>query len=627
MKKIVVFIIMLIILVPTNIEAKKKSLGNGLYWELRTDGTLVISGYGTMKDYGEINQKELEKRPWHKQRDEIRKIIIENGVSNIGDRAFCECKNLESVEIANSVKSIGYGAFQECGIESITLPNSIEGTLNHSFIFCKNLKSITLSNSLISIGSSTFMSCYSLTSIVIPNSIKEIGIGAFWNCTSLTSIEIPNSVTKIGDIAFNGCKSLKRITISRSVKECGVHAFAKDSDFDGLKEAYYGEILLMPDFMLKGDPTRWGLSKESVEPYWYGIRDDSGKLLIPGKKGWKITKIDNVGKISFYIVNTENLTGLANSNGEWVVPLGKDNYSEYLPTNSDYLIVKKNGYYGVITSKGEEIIPTSRLYTSIDYNSNKTFSFFKKGYSGICNAQGKEISTTRIYPTANEIKSNGGYDSIVEMSNVSKKYWKVSKGGYYGLTDSEGKVIVPIEMEALESAGDGYLKFKVNSFWGLMNYQGKVLIDTDRGYTSIGDYKTFNKRFAYTMNGYKGECDATGRQISKIRVEEPNRALIEPSSSSSSSSSNSSSNNNSDSGNKTTTIVVEHHHDPVPMQEWQQCTNCWGSGKIMCLGACGGTGTYYVGNRLHTCISCNGTGKKICPYCSGQGGIYVTVYK
>ena len=103
--------------------------------------------------------------------------------------------------------------------------------------------------------------------------------------------------------------------------------------------------------------------------------------------------------------------------------------------------------------------------------------------------------------------------------NKTSYYIVKSKDGKCGLRDADGKVIVPTEMEALESAGAGYLRYKFNGFWGVMNYKGKIIIDTDRGYTSIGDFKTFNKRFPYTMTGYKGECDATGKQISKIKIE------------------------------------------------------------------------------------------------------------
>ena len=140
--------------------------------------------------------------------------------------------------------------------------------------------------------------------------------------------------------------------------------------------------------------------------------------------------------------------------------------------------------------------------------------------------QGDEKAKTKLESishifSSEEIKKNGGYDSVVELKNGSTTYFKVSKGGRYGLTDAGGKVIVSTKMEALESAGTGYLRYKLNNFWGVMNYTGNIIIDTDRGYTSIGNFVTSTKRFPYTMTGYKGECDINGRQISKIKVDPP----------------------------------------------------------------------------------------------------------
>ena len=221
---------------------------------------------------------------------------------------------------------------------------------------------------------------------------------------------------------------------------------------------------------------------------------------------------------------------------------------------------------------------------------------------------------------------NRKYESAQRINNGHNIFYIVEHhilnvGYRYGLINSDGKVIVPTEMEALESAGTGYLRYKLNGSWGVMNYQGKIIIDTDRGYTSIGDFKTFNKRFSYTMDGYKGECDATGRQISKIKVDTPrsNTSVV-----SSSGSSSSSSSSNSNSGNNTTTIHVEHHHDPVPVQVWKQCTGCYGSG--MCQSGCGGSGwfTGYSGNSTR-CIGCGGSGK--CQFCAGQGGHYEVEYR
>ena len=215
-----------------------------------------------------------------------------------------------------------------------------------------------------------------------------------------------------------------------------------------------------------------------------------------------------------------------------------------------------------------------------------------------------------------------GY-SVTEVSNGNTQYFKTRKDNHYGLLDSHGKQVIPTEMDDLESAGSGYFKFKHHGFWGVINSQGNVLIDTDRGYTSISDFTSYNKRFAYTMNGYRGECDATGKQISKTKIE---TASSSTGSSTSSSSSSSSTTNKGNQGNQQKTVVVEHHRDPVPMQQWQACMGCGGMGTMGC-DHCGGSGTRYVGDRLRVCSRCNGQGVIPCNVCYGNKGQYITVYR
>ncbi len=239
---------------------------------------------------------------------------------------------------------------------------------------------------------------------------------------------------------------------------------------------------------------------------------------------------------AFRLIKKDGYVGVINKEGYWVI---KQEYSkiDFLPSpNKMYFVVNKNKMCGLFDADGKEIIPTSRGYSSIDYDSSKgTFAVAKPRYTGVCDAQGNEISMTKLPPTVNDIKAEGGYASAVEMMNGSIKYYKVSKGGKYGLTSSEGKVIVPVEMEALESAGTGYLRFKIGSFWGVMNYAGKIIIPTDRGYTKIGDYVSFTKRFPYEMAGYKGECNNLGVQVSKIKVNTPQQNVASNPTSSSSS--------------------------------------------------------------------------------------------
>lgn len=605
MKRLLFVFSILLLAFVSNANAQKHSFGYRLYWEFSSDGTLTISGNGEIPSYFDRRTTKVLDTPWESELKKINRIVLCEGITSIGNYAF-SASSVQSVELPKTIRKIGFYAFYRCNnLLSIELPEGLISIGNNAFGQCEGLKSIEIPNTVTDIGEGAFYDCKSLSFIKLPNSIKEIKDLCF-SGNKCRSIIIPNSVTRIGENAFSNCWDLEFAYIPNSVTFIG-------------KMAFYGckklkEIALPPSVV----------TIESLAFSGAGVlvKDKMDRIKIYAKNNRYQHFFHNNTHDGYYLVDEEGEKGLLSFNDKWVIPLGKE-YSEINYAGGNYLKVKNNIGLAIIDFEGKVILSADKKYKSIsDYDSkSKTFSFTKIGLSGTCNAAGQVISTKKIPLTDSEIKQIGGYANAVEIKNGSTKYYKVSKGGRYGLTNTYGKEIVPCEMEALESAGTGYLKYKINGFWGVMNYAGKILIGTDRGYTSIGNFVTFTKRFPYTMTGYKGECDINGQQISKIKVETPKQAAV------SSSSSSSSSSNNNNSGNKTTTVVVEHHRDPVPVQEWQQCTNCWGEGKVMCLGACGGTGTYYVGDRLRVCSSCNGTGKKICPYCSGQGGKNVTVYR
>ena len=190
-------------------------------WELSDDGTLTISGTD-MENYSTNNYY----APWYSQREYIKKVVIENGVSSIGDCAFYDCKYLNSVFIPNSISYIGKHAFSGCiSITSILIPNSVTSIKTGTFRGCKSLTSVNIPNSVIDIGMGAFSGCKSLTSIYIPNSVTNIGSSAFQECTSLTSIYIPNSVTIIGGAVFRDCSSLMSVRLSESIKYIGYELF------------------------------------------------------------------------------------------------------------------------------------------------------------------------------------------------------------------------------------------------------------------------------------------------------------------------------------------------------------------------------------------------------------------
>ena len=191
-------------------------------WKLSNDGTLTISGTNMPDYYSSYSSK----APWLSQKDKIKKVVINNGVTNIGSGAFYGCSNLTIISIPNSVKSIGVRAFWECGLTSVTLPNSVTSIEASAFSGCTALTSVTIPNSVTSIGKSAFLGCSSLTSVAIPNSVTSIGYDAFNGCAKLTSVTLSNSVTTIEEDTFYGCKSLTSVTIPNSVTTIEDFAFA-----------------------------------------------------------------------------------------------------------------------------------------------------------------------------------------------------------------------------------------------------------------------------------------------------------------------------------------------------------------------------------------------------------------
>ncbi len=203
---------------------------DNLTWKLYEDGTLNISGTGAMKDYNSTDNLS----PVY-MNSSVKKVVIEEGVTNIGNWAFSECSSLTSITIPDSVTNIGAAAFDSCGsLTSITIPGSVTSIGTVAFYNCSGLTSITIPDSVTNIGAAAFDSCGSLTSIVIPNSVTSIESYAFSACSSLTSITIPDSVTSIGNNAFDSCSSLTSITIPDGVTSIESYAFCNCSNLTSI---------------------------------------------------------------------------------------------------------------------------------------------------------------------------------------------------------------------------------------------------------------------------------------------------------------------------------------------------------------------------------------------------------
>ena len=196
----------------------------------------------------------------------IAQVIIEDGVTSIGEYAFSGCSDLTSITIPDSVIDIGRRAFYGCsGLTSITIPNSVTSIGSSAFEDCSGLTSITIPDSVTSIGSDVFSGCnsdivdieddilyvdgwvigcdYSVTKAKLRDATKGIAGSAFSGCSDLTSITIPDSVTSIGNWAFSGCSGLTSVTIPDSVTSIGALAFYGCSGLTSVTIPFVGEKL------------------------------------------------------------------------------------------------------------------------------------------------------------------------------------------------------------------------------------------------------------------------------------------------------------------------------------------------------------------------------------------------
>ncbi|MCD8109571.1 MAG: leucine-rich repeat protein, partial [Clostridiales bacterium] len=223
-------------------------------WSLSDSGVLTISGTGAMTDYTSSNYPE-----WYTYRTQITSVIVEEGVTDLGNRAFYNCTKLTDVSLPESLQSMGRTTFADCtSLKTINIPSSVTELEYAVFADCTSLTSISL-DSIQTIGDYVFQET-TISEMVIPASVTSISSLAFFDSeieafsvnadnsvytekdgviyadngatlfaypqgNSAESFTVPDGVTAIGDRSFYYAKNLETVEISSSVTSLGESAF------------------------------------------------------------------------------------------------------------------------------------------------------------------------------------------------------------------------------------------------------------------------------------------------------------------------------------------------------------------------------------------------------------------
>ena len=196
----------------------------GLTWTLGFDGTLTITGPGTMKDF---SSSAWNRAPWYNLRSMVKKVVIEDGVENVGDYAFYGCANLEEAVFADGFLDIGNYAFWQCAaLERLTLPDSITTIGNYAFDDCVSLGEVRLPSGLKTAGRNVFSDCTDLAKVTVPKGVTKLGEYMFQNCTGLKEVTLPESLSSVASYAFSGCSSLAELALPEGLSSVASYAFS-----------------------------------------------------------------------------------------------------------------------------------------------------------------------------------------------------------------------------------------------------------------------------------------------------------------------------------------------------------------------------------------------------------------
>ena len=252
------------------------TFGDNITWTLDSEGVLTVSGEGEMPRAHEV--------VWRQYYDRIYSVVVEEGITSLGDYAFYCFYSLTEVTLPDGLERIGESAFGYCeSLATLVLPDSVTVIGVNAFSSCTALRELTVPAGVTEIGYSAFYSCsvesitvaegnadyqsadgvlYSadmsklifypaqktdtaftvpetvtyiedyafayntyLTAVSIPDCVSYVGIGAFLSCSALTEVNIPADMQILSANTFNGCTSLESFTVPAHITRIDNGAF------------------------------------------------------------------------------------------------------------------------------------------------------------------------------------------------------------------------------------------------------------------------------------------------------------------------------------------------------------------------------------------------------------------
>ena len=200
-------------------EAEAATAG-GVTWYVEGE-VLHVEGTGSMFDVAEGGQA-----PWYPVRSTVTEIVLGDGLTSVGERAFYGFSRVSRVTLPKNVKSIGAHAFSGCtALSSLQFPSELVHVGEGAFLSCVSLTEVTLPNGCLTVGAYAFASCENLRVAHLPASLTELGAYAFFGARRLQEIQLPPTVTSVPEACFRGCAELSAVSLPSGLLKVEKEAF------------------------------------------------------------------------------------------------------------------------------------------------------------------------------------------------------------------------------------------------------------------------------------------------------------------------------------------------------------------------------------------------------------------
>jgi len=263
--------------------------GENLTWKIE-NGVLTISGTGEMYDYYPENGDDRH-GPWNDYLEAFTSIVVEEGVTAIGQYGFAKCSNITSASLPSTLINIDWCAFEDCkNLTTLEIPSSVTHIGAYAFDGCDKL--VQVENNIHYVGnwavgvSDQSLSTYSfrnntigiagrfccnnnnIVSFQFPEGIKYLGTDVLWGCSNLESVTLPSSIEIVSDAAISGNPKLVKATcLSRTFRPEFPHSF-NEINLNAVLYVY--------------EPTKYTLWAESFGGGIKALNDDEGQLYVNG---------------------------------------------------------------------------------------------------------------------------------------------------------------------------------------------------------------------------------------------------------------------------------------------------------------------------------------------------------